>query len=160
MIVVRFLHLIGIGLWLGGGTAVLALGTAAGSAGAGRAERLSLLSRLYGMIVGPGAVLATLSGIALTMLVSSRGEGARLGHPAAVGMEVLGLVAGVLEIFVTFPAAQRLGRLIAAAEPAEETRAGERLRRRVTVMLGVTLALVVIATLLGVVPLPGPAPRG
>jgi hypothetical protein len=43
--------------------------------------------------------------------------------------------------------------VIAAADPAD-ARAGERLRRRVTVMLRVTLALVVIATLLGVVPPP------
>jgi putative copper export protein len=149
-----FLHVIGISLWLGAGTTVLLLGAAgaAGGAGGGRADRLALLSRVYGMIVAPGAVLATASGIALTMLVYSRGLSARLGT-AAVGMETLGLLAGVLEIFVTFPAAQRLGGVIAAADPAD-ARAGERLRRRVTVMLRVTLALVVIATLLGVVPPP------
>jgi uncharacterized membrane protein len=144
---------IGIGLWLGGGAAVLLLGAAgaAGAAGA-RGDRLSLLSRVYGLLVAPGAVLATVSGIALTMLVYSRGLSARLGT-AAVGMETVGVLAGVLEIFVTFPAAQRLGRVIAAADPGDP-RAGERLRRRVTVMLQVTLALVVLATLLGAVPAP------
>jgi putative copper export protein len=152
-----FLHLVGISLWLGGGVAVLLLG-AAGAAGAaevtvrGRADRLALLSRVYGMVVAPGAVLATASGIALTMLVYSRGLSGRLGT-AAVGMETLGLLAGVLEIFFTFPAAQRLGRVIAAADPAD-ARAGERLRGRIALMLRVTLALVVIAILLGVVPPP------
>jgi uncharacterized membrane protein len=157
--VALFLHMIGIGLWLGGGAAVLLLGAAgaaeaAGAAGmaAARGDRLGLLSRVYGMTVAPGAALATASGIALTMLVYSRGLSARLGA-AAVGMETLGVLAGVLEIFVTFPAAQRLGRVIAAADPVDP-RAGERLRRRVTLMLRVTLGLVVVATLLGVIPAP------
>lgn len=154
MTIALFLHVIGISLWLGAGAVVLLVGAAgaADAAGTGRADRLALLSRIYGMLVAPGAVLATASGIALTMLVYSRGLSARLGT-AAVGMETLGLLAGVLEIFVTFPAAQRLGRVIAAADPADP-KAGERLRRRVTAMLRVTLALVVIATLLGVVPPP------
>jgi uncharacterized membrane protein len=153
MTIARFLHMIGIALWLGGGGAVLLLARAAGgAAGAGRLDRLGLLSRTYGMIVAPGALLATVSGIALTMLLSSRGLGSRLSEPAAVGMEVLGLVAGALEIFVTFPAAQRLGRVVAAAEPADAPRAGARLRRRVAILLSVTLPLVAIATLLGVIP--------
>lgn len=157
MTIALFLHVIGISLWLGGGVAVLLLGAAgaaaaADAAGASRAGRLALLSRIYGMLVAPGAVLATASGIALTMLVYSRGLSARLGT-AAVAMETVGVLAGVLEIFVTFPAAQRLGRVIAAADPADP-KAGERLRRRTTVMLRVTLGLVVIATLLGVVPPP------
>jgi uncharacterized membrane protein len=153
MTIARFLHMIGIALWLGGGGAVLLLARAAGgAAGAGRLDRLGLLSRTYGMIVAPGALLATVSGIALTMLLSSRGLGSRLSAPAAVGMEVLGLVAGALEIFVTFPAAQRLGRVVAAAEPADAPRAGARLRRRVAILLSVTLPLVAIATLLGVIP--------
>jgi uncharacterized membrane protein len=145
-----FLHVSGIGLWLGGGLAVLMLAPA--GAAAERATRLALASRLYGMIVAPGAILATASGVALTMLVYSRGLSAQLGT-AAVGMETLGLLAGVLEIFVTFPAAQRLGRVIAAAD-SSDARAGERLRRRVTLTLRATLALVVLATLLGVVPAP------
>jgi uncharacterized membrane protein len=151
--VALFLHMIGIGLWLGGGAAVLLLGAAAAAEAAGaRGDRLRLLSRAYGTLVAPGAVLATVSGIALTMLVYSRGLSAQLGA-AAVGMETLGVLAGVLEIFVTLPAAQRLGRVIAAADPADP-RAGERLRRRVTLMLRVTLGLVVVATLLGVIPAP------
>jgi uncharacterized membrane protein len=146
-----FLHVIGISLWLGAGAVLLLLGNPALPAAA-RAARLALLSRIYGMLVAPGAVLATASGIALTMLVYSRGQSGRLGT-AAVAMETVGMLAGVLEIFVTFPAAQRLGRVIAAADPADP-KAGERLRRRVSGLLRVTLALVVIATLLGVVPPP------
>lgn len=153
MTIARFLHVIGIALWLGGGAAALLLAGAAGrAAGAGRLDRLGLLSRTYGMTVAPGALLATVSGVALVMLASGQGLGSRLGAPAALGMEVLGLVAGLLEIFVTFPAAQRLGRVAAAAEPAEAPRAGERLRRRVAILLGVTLPLVAVATLLGVIP--------
>jgi uncharacterized membrane protein len=151
MILVRFLHLLGIGLWLGGGTAALVLvGGAKSDAPVRRADHLQVLARVYAWIVAPGAILATGSGLAITMMVSSAGFGARLGEPLVAAMQAVGVLAGALEVFISFPTSQRLGRLVAASDPAEVPLAGERFRIRITRVLAVTLTLVVVALYLGI----------
>lgn len=155
MTFVRFLHLVGIGVWLGAGavTALLVRAAAADPPGR-RAERLELVGRLYAWLVGPGAILGTGSGLALTMMAASAGYGARLGTPASAAMQVLGLVAGFLEMFLTFPASQRLLRAVVAAEERELAQAGERMRRRVAALGPIALALLLISLYLGVIAVP------
>jgi hypothetical protein len=82
------------------------------------------------------------------MMAASGGDGARLGEPTLAAMQTLGLVAGLLEIFVGFPTSQRLaGAGVAAMDGAAWT--GERLRTRLVVVLSITLTLVVASTYLG-----------
>ncbi len=151
MILVRFLHLIGLALWLGGGLwgLVLLVG-ARGEDPTPRGDHLALTTRLYAWIVAPGAMLATASGLALTMMAASAGYGARLGTASLAAMQAIGLVAGVLELFVGLPTAQRLGRVLAASDPAEIPKAGERFRSRLAGVLATTLTLVVVSFYLGV----------
>jgi uncharacterized membrane protein len=152
---VRFLHLVGLGLWLGaGGAAALLARLAAGDPPERRADRLELVGRLFGWMVAPGAVLTTASGIALTMMAASAGYGSRLGTPASAAMQVLGLVAAGLEILVSFPSSQRLMRAVLAAQGPELAGAGERMRRRLTLLAPITIGLVVVATFLGVIATP------
>jgi hypothetical protein len=151
----RFLHLIGIGVWLGaGGATALLTRMAAGDGPERRADRLELVGRLYAWLVAPAAVLATGSGIAVTMMVASAGAGSRLGAPASAAMQVLGLLAGGLEILVAFPASQRLLRGVVSAQTADLAGAGERQRRRIAALGPVILALVLVATYLGVAATP------
>jgi uncharacterized membrane protein len=155
MTFIRFLHLLGLGVWVGAAASALWLvRAAAADQAARRADRLELVGRLYTWLVAPGAVLATASGMAITMMGASAGYGERLGEPASAAMQGLGLLAGALAIFVTFPASQRLFRAVLAADQAGLATAGERMRRRLAAIEPVILALIVIATYLGVLGTP------
>lgn len=148
MTFVLFLHLVGIGLWLGAGTTALAFAVAARQETPLRLPRVLLLGRVYSMIVAPGAILATASGLALTMVAASGGSSVELGTPALAAMQTLGLVAGLIEIFVAFPTAQRLT-AVAAASVDGAAWGGEALRGRLARLLSFTLTLVLISTYLG-----------
>ncbi len=150
MTTVLVLHLLGIGMWLGAGCVALAFAADAKADSPMRLPRLLLLTRIYSLVLAPGAVLATASGIALTMMASSAGFGARLGEPALAAMQALGVLAGVIEVAVSFPTAQRLAGTAAVAVNEKRPWAGERLRFRLTVLLVVTLTLVAVSTYLGV----------
>jgi len=148
MTLVRFLHVVGIALWLGAGAVALLFATAARQDTPMRLPRVLLLGRIYALLIAPGAMLATASGLALTMIATSGGDSARLGEPALAAMQSMGLLAGILEIFVAFPTARRLtGAGIAAMDGAAW--AGERLRARLVVLLWIDLTLVVASTYLG-----------
>jgi hypothetical protein len=148
MTFVRFLHVIGIALWLGAGAAALVFATAARQDTPMRLPRVLLLGRLYTLLIAPGAMLATASGLALTMMAASGADSDRLGEPALAAMQSMGLLAGVLEIFVAFPTAQRLTAAgIAAMDGAAW--AGEAPRGRLVALLWITLSLVVASTYLG-----------
>lgn len=148
MMWLRFLHFIGIALWLGAGAVGLLFATAAKQDTPMRIPRLLLLARVYAVVLAPGAVLATATGIALTMTAMSAGFGARLGSPALAAMQALGVIAGILEMFVAFPTAQRLAGFAAAALDGAAW-GGERIRARLVGLMSVTLAMVVVSTYLG-----------
>jgi hypothetical protein len=143
-------HFLGIALWVGAGAAGLLLATGARADTPLRLPRVLLLGRIYSTIIAPGAMLATASGIALLMLVVGAGDGARLATPLVAAMQVLGMAAGLTEVFVVFPTAQRLAGVAAAAASASGPWVGERLRRRLVTLEAVTLTLVVLASFLGI----------
>jgi len=148
MTLVRFLHVLGIALWLGAGVVALLFATGAKQDTPMRLPRVLLLGRIYALVIAPGAMLATASGIAITMMAASGGDSARLGEPALAAMQAVGLLAGILEIFVAFPTAQRLtGAAAASVDGAAWV--GERLRARLVGLLAVNLMLVLVATYLG-----------
>ena len=150
MRLVRFLHIIGIGLWLGAGAVALLFAVGAKRDHPMRIPRILLLARVYSVVIAPGAMAATASGLALTMMAMSAGFGAALGTPPLAAMQALGLLAGILEVFVAFPTSQRLaGAAAAAAEGG--TWAGEALRARLVGLLLVNLTLIVASTYLGIV---------
>jgi hypothetical protein len=150
MTAVLALHLIGVGLWLGAGSVALVFATDARAESAMRLPRILLLGRIYSLILAPGAVLATGSGIALTMMAYSAGLSTRLGEPALATMQGLGLLAGVIEVFVGFPTAQRLAGAAAVSVNEGRPWRGDRLRFRLTILLTVTLSLVAVSTYRGV----------
>ena len=150
MTAVLALHLIGVALWLGAGSVALVFAVDARADTGMRLPRLLLLGRIYSLVLAPGAVLATGSGIALTMMAYSAGMSTRLGEPALATMQGLGLLAGVIEVFVGFPTAQRLAGAAAISVTEGKPWRGDRLRVRLTILLTMTLALVVVSTYLGV----------
>lgn len=150
MTIALLLHFLGISLWFGAGTVAVLFATGAAADTPLRLPRLLLLDRVYGLVIAPAAVLATASGLALTMLVVTAGDSARISSPPLAGMQVVGLAAGLLELFVVFPAARRLALSAAAAVSSGKAWTGEPLRRRVVALEATALTLVVLASLLGI----------
>ena len=150
MTIALLLHFLGIALWVGAGAVALLLLTGAAADTPLRLPRVLLLGRVYSTIIAPGAVLATASGLALTLLVVTAGDAARISSPPLVGMQVLGFLAGAAELAVVFPATQRLALMAAMAVSTNGPWTGEPLRRRLVALEAVTLTLVVLASLLGI----------
>lgn len=139
-----FLHLLGMVLWLGGAFAGMAAGL--GARGASRAQQGST-ARVQGLLqvrlVGPGAFLTVVSGLVLTI----RLYGAmRDGAPglALVIMQVAGLIAAILALFIGVPTASRLARLDPEGPHAA---AFDALRARQTVVSSIAGTLGLIALL-------------
>ena len=144
--------MLGIGLWLGGGAVAVLVNTLESETSpAARAAVDDMLGKVYAWVVGPGAIAAVASGVALTMMAASQGLSARLGHPPIAAMQGIGLLAGLIEIFVSLPTSQRLARISALSEGAESSATARLYRGRLRAASGTALALVAIALYLGVV---------
>ena len=149
---VTFLHMLGISLWVGGVLAALVIigATPVSQPAVVRGAAYRLLGRVYAWIVAPGAIATTASGLGITVIAASQGWGAGLGEPAVVAMQGVGLLAGILEIFVSFPMSQKLARVASVGEPDALPAVAELLRSRVAKVSGFALALVIVALYFGV----------
>ena len=107
-----FLHLLGFTMWLGGGLASMVAGIAAKREAR---EALGAIARaqsaIHKAIIGPGALLAVLSGLILTFSVSGR-----LGELVGFSMWLMvmqgaGVLGALLVLLVALPTAAKLGRL-------------------------------------------------
>ena len=107
----RFAHFFGMCLWLGGMVAAMVIAVAARSESvSSRVSLFHLLGRVYSIVIGPGAILTLLSGVALTM---SMGQ-ATVGGTGSLGtwvMQATGLLAGGLVLFAGLPTATKLARV-------------------------------------------------
>ena len=80
---IRFVHFLGISLWLGGAVAAMVLAfSARPEPPAARAVAYRLLAKIHGMVIGTGAILTVVSGLVLSGQLVQMGLGERLGHPA------------------------------------------------------------------------------
>lgn len=107
-----FLHLLGMVLWLGGAFASMTAGLVAKRAelrvGAGAVARLQ--AALHVRLIGPGAFLTVLTGLMLTIRLYGA---TRDGAPSLwlVVMQLTGVLAAILVLFVAVPTAARLSRV-------------------------------------------------
>lgn len=142
---VRFLHLLATAAWLGGALATMTLIVTVRSEPVPvRALAYQLSSRLYARLVAPAALVAVLSGLALTMALAMQGFGAMLGSPRLVVMQAAGIIAGLLVLFVGLPTANKLAQLAAQAKdtlPPEF----EEVRKRQAIVQSVAGVLIIIA---------------
>ena len=109
-----FLHLLGFTMWLGGAIASMIMAVAAK-----REDRhgLGAVVRAQGALmktaIAPGALLAVVSGIVLTLQVA----GALVGFDIwLVIMQGAGLVAALLTLLISLPTATKLSRIDPAGE--------------------------------------------
>jgi hypothetical protein len=139
-----FLHLLGFTMWLGGGVAVMVAGLASK-----REERTGLgavvraQAAVYKVIIGPGALLAVLSGLILTFSVSAR-MGELVGFSIwLLIMQGTGVVGALIVLLIGLPTAAKLSRLDPVGSGAayfDELRQ----RQRVVGAVSGTLALVAL----------------
>lgn len=102
----RFLHWVGIAMWLGAQLTFMVWGPLTKSASLEAwAHTWKTLARVQGLLVAPGAALATVTGIVMTMqLVGLHAE-------ETVPLELMqgfGVLAGVIAIAVLTPLANRV----------------------------------------------------
>jgi hypothetical protein len=139
-----FLHLLGFTMWLGGGLAVMVAGVASkreDRAGVGAVVRTQ--AAVYKAIIGPGALLAVLSGLMLTFSVS-----ARIGELVGFSLWLLimqgaGVLGALVVLLIGLPTAAKLSRLDPVGPGAayfDELRQ----RQRVVGSVSGTLALVAL----------------
>lgn len=147
MTLVRFIHFLGIALWLGGGAAAMLLAIQARREDpAIRAGVHRLLSSVHTMVIGLGALLTVASGLVMTMDMMTAGATDLMGQPRLWIMQGAGLVGGLVVLIVGLPAAIKLGGVAMADESGRLPEAFERFRRRSAMAnaIGGTLALVAL----------------
>jgi hypothetical protein len=102
------MHIVGFILWLGGGIATMVAGvTAKGFAPDQRLAAYRLTSAVQRILVGPGAVAVSLSGLVLSMRFMKSGV-----VPGWLMLMMLtGMVGALIALTISVPTAARLGRL-------------------------------------------------
>jgi hypothetical protein len=141
-----FLHLLGFTMWLGGAISTMFAGIAArGESRPALGAVVRAQAAVQRMIIGPGALLTVLSGLMLTLNVSSRFGETQGAGPWLMVMQVAGLIAGLITLFIIVPTGARLARL----DPEAHAAAFDRLRKRLKLMGSISGSLGLVALLAG-----------
>lgn len=148
MTILRFLHMLGITLWIGGGLAALAIGLMAPRGKpAGRAATLRLIGHLHSWLIAPGILVSLATGFVLV---------GRMGTtslpPAVAAMAGVGLVAGLLALFAELPTAIKLSAISGAAETEPPPPALKRVERRLAIITVLATVLAIVALYFGAGP--------
>jgi hypothetical protein len=141
------MHILGYTLWLGGGIATMVVGiTAKGFAPDQRLAAYRLTSAVQRILVGPGVVAVTLSGLVLSMRFMKLGA-----VPGWMMLMMLtGFVGALIALGVSVPTAARLGRL--QLDPRGELpESFAALRRRQVVSASIAGGMGLVALLAGTV---------
>ena len=151
MLLTRFAHFFGMCLWLGGMVAAMVIAVAARSESvSSRVSLFHVLGRVYSFVIGPGAILTLLSGVALTM---SMGQ-ATVGGTGSLGtlvMQATGLLAGGLVLFAGLPTATKLARVADMVDENGPPPIFDRLRKRLAAVAHAVAVLTVLALYFGTV---------
>lgn len=154
MLYLRFFHFLGMALWIGGALAAFTLARSIHTQPLDFRKNIwPHLARIHGLIIGPGAIVTVLTGVLLTMSLVNRGATALATRPGIVTMQVAGIVAGVMVLFVGVPTANQLaalGRTDQALDPASASLAA-RLRKRQAIASSVAGVLALVALFAGAV---------
>lgn len=149
VLLVRFVHYLGLAMWIGGWLVVSLVGRKAqGESPPARAKLLGMLAGAFTVVIGPGAILTLGSGVLWSMAIVGVGDVERRVAPAGLGvMTAAGVVGGLLIAFVALPTAARLRAMAVPTVDGQLLPAFERQRKRLMVVSSVAgvLALVSLA---------------
>jgi hypothetical protein len=148
--VLRFLHWVGIAMWLGAQFTFMVWGPQTkASALEVWAHTWKTLAKVQGFIIAPAAALTTITGIVMTMqLVSNQAE---VGHDASLWlMQGFGLLAAVLAVGVVTPLANRIAAYAHASLAAgQKDPRAERTRKALAWAGSITGVLILVALYFG-----------
>lgn len=146
MLTMRFLHFLGMTVWIGGMVAAMVVAVDAGTeAGASRRATARLLGKLYGWVIAPGALVTVVTGLALTMALAQRAGSEIMALPGMWGMQATGLLAGLLVLFIGLPTAANLARVAGASDDEALPPLFARLQKRLAMVAQVVVLLAVVA---------------
>lgn len=152
MLFMRFIHLLGMTLWIGGAVAAFVIAMALRDHPVGfRISVWPLLARVHGLVIAPGAVLTTISGLSLTMSLTNRGMGQGLMTPGILLMQFAGIAAAALALFVGLPTANQLAAFASVPDLESIPPQAAQLRKRQAIVSSVAGVLAVVAMYAGVV---------
>jgi hypothetical protein len=140
----HLLHITGFTLWLGGGLACMLIGIRSRSEDrATQGVLVQYLARIHRTNMLPGIVLTLASGIALSI------PAAKAGAPTAwlMLMQICGVIAAILVLFVSLP---NLGRLTRIKPTGDTAPLFDALRKRVAMSGAIAGVLGLLAMLGGV----------
>jgi hypothetical protein len=107
-----FLHIVGFTMWIGGGLAAMVAGIVSrGENRGGLGAVVRAQAAMHRILVAPGALLAVLSGLMLTFMVTSLRGGEPGFNLWLVLMQGTGLVGALIVLLVGLPTAAKLARL-------------------------------------------------
>lgn len=142
-----FVHILSFTLWLGGAAAAMALGIAMKrEARESLATATRLQASIYRSLIGPGALLATVSGLILTLqLYGTAMSTGGLPHGLMM-MQGAGIIAALVALVVSVPTASKVTRL----DPVADAIAFDALRKRMRIAGPIAGLLALVALLGGV----------
>ncbi len=115
-----------------------------------RVSLFHVLGKVYSFVIGPGAIVTLLTGVALTMSAAQ----APVGGTGSLGtwvMEATGLLAGALVLFAGLPTATKLARVADMADENGLPPIFDRLRKRLAAVAHSVAVLAVLALYFGTV---------
>ncbi len=145
---VLFTHVLGCTMWIGGEFAAMLIANGARDESAEvRAGAFRMISRLYTVVIGFGALIVLGTGVLLTMSLYSGGLGDLVQDAKLWVMILVGISAGLLVLFVGMPTASRLGALSVASKSGGFPSGFDAYRKRQAVVSKVSAGLAVTALL-------------
>ncbi len=147
MLFVRFVHYLGLAMWIGGWLAMSVLAMhARGETAQVRAGVFGLLARVHSIVIGPGAILTLVSGIMWSVAVAGGGEiQIRVAPVGLWVMTVAGFVGGLLIVVEALPTAARLRALAVPTADGQMLPAFEKQRKRLIVVSFVAGVLALVS---------------
>ncbi|HWO88357.1 MAG TPA: hypothetical protein VNL98_04325 [Gemmatimonadales bacterium] len=142
---ILFLHQAGWAIWLGAGLTFMVWGPLARNAPLETwAHTWETLAKIQRWLVAPGAAVATITGLILSMQYAQRGLS--MGSLWLIVMQTAGLVAGVLAVAVATPLANKLAFLaFRSLETGEKDARVEQVRSRLALVSSIAGALVIVS---------------
>ena len=141
-----FLHVAGVCVWLGASLTFMVFGPAAKRAPlATWAHTWMTLARVQRVLVGPAALIATVTGIILTMALAKSNFDIASASWLMV-MQGFGLVAGILTLAFATPLTNRMARLAQrSAEQGTMDPAAEKVRKTLATVSSIAGVLIIVS---------------
>jgi hypothetical protein len=139
VLIVRFVHYLGIAMWIGGWLAAMLITSGArGESQRVRVSLAALLARVHVALIGPGAIATIGSGILWSLAITGGSDvESRVAPMGAWIMTAVGIVGGIVVAAVAVPTALRVKAVAISNESDQVLPVFERQQRQLKVVSAV-----------------------